>query len=199
MEHTHGRDFIISDLKEQRKTVTDFYKNNPSAVVNTNVKNYLLLLNPNSYQKGGWVLHMLRKKLGDDMFWEVIRTYYSEYKLSNASTVDFEDVAEKVSHKNLDTFFEQWLYKEGHPVLDTSWKFENGTLEINITQTQQSDLVFVFPIEVKIVHQDGHTEIKNLEVNDWEQTFEFEMNNTVSELNFDPNTWLLYVHAQGIH
>ena len=48
------------------------------------------LLNPNSYQKGAWVLHMLRHELGDDIFWKGMRSFYEKYKNSNALTDDFE-------------------------------------------------------------------------------------------------------------
>jgi aminopeptidase N len=195
LEDTFGRDFILSDLKEQRKTVTDFFISNPSAVVNTDVNNYLLLLNPNSYQKGGWVLHMLRKKLGDELFWKVIQQYYAAYTLSNASTTDFKNVAEKVSGQELDTFFEQWLFNAGHPILDTSWEYADGKLTINLSQTQPNDLVFEFPVEVEITFEDGSTEMQTLEVNQRQQTFEFELTSEVQNLIFDPNVWLLYEEA----
>ena len=81
------------------------------------------LLNDNSYQKGSWVLHMLRRKLGDAIFQKGIQAYYATYKGRNASTDDFMHVMEKVSHQNLQTFFKQWLYTAGHPQLR-----ENGNM-----------------------------------------------------------------------
>ena len=81
------------------------------------------LLNANSYQKGGWVLHMLRRQLGDSVFHESIRTYYATYAGKNADTRDLQKIFEKVSGKNLSTFFQQWLYTPGIPKLDISWKY----------------------------------------------------------------------------
>jgi len=58
--------------------------------------NLLALLNTNSYQKGGWVLHMLRRKLGDSLFWKGIQTYYATYNGGNASTSDLQKIFEEI-------------------------------------------------------------------------------------------------------
>ena len=79
----------------------NFYKQYPKPVVDGTQNNFMKLLNPNSYQKGAWVLHMLRNKLGDEVFWKGIKTYYNKYKFANASTTDFKKVMQEVSGKNL--------------------------------------------------------------------------------------------------
>ena len=69
---------------------------------------YMDLLNANSYQKGAWVLHMLRNEVGDSAFHKIIRSYYQQYKGSNADTRDFEAITERVSERNLKWFLDQW-------------------------------------------------------------------------------------------
>ena len=82
------------------------------------------LLNANSYQKGGWILHMLRSQLGDSVFWKSIRKYYATYAGRNADTRDLQKVFEKVSGKNLKQFFNQWLYTTGQPELEITWRYD---------------------------------------------------------------------------
>ena len=63
------------------------------------------------YQKGAWVLHMLRGVLGDETFFKGMREYFERFKYKNAETSDFMGVMEEVSGKKLDWFFDEWVYK----------------------------------------------------------------------------------------
>ena len=67
------------------------------------------VLNRFVYQKGGWVLHMLRGQIGTEQFWAGIREYYRRYRERNASTDDFRLVMEQASGLELSWFFDQWL------------------------------------------------------------------------------------------
>jgi aminopeptidase N len=82
------------------------------------------LLNANSYQKGSWILHMLRRQLGDSVFKKSIRLYYATYAGKNAETKDLQKIFETVSGKNLEKFFRQWLYNPENLQLDFTWKYE---------------------------------------------------------------------------
>jgi aminopeptidase N len=73
------------------------------------------LFNKSVYLRGGWTLHALRIEVGDDDFFEIVRTYYDRYKYGNASTDDFIAVAEEVSGQDLSAFFEGWLFDETVP------------------------------------------------------------------------------------
>ena len=69
------------------------------------------------YDKGAWVLHMLRGILGDSTFFDVMRTYYADpqFQYEDAVTEDFRDLAEAVSGQELDWFFDEWIYGYNHP------------------------------------------------------------------------------------
>jgi aminopeptidase N len=151
------------------------------------------LLNANSYEKGAWVLHMLRKKLGDETFWKGIRSYYEKFKLSNASTNDFKNVMKNISGQNLDAFFTQWLQKSGHPVLKTSWLYYQNKLRLLIDQTQENS--FQFPLDVEIIYADGTSEIKTIEISQIAIPYEIETKGEVKDVKFDPNAWLLFEMA----
>jgi aminopeptidase N len=126
-EKKYGKEAMQKRLQKDRAEVIAFAKRSLQAVVDS-TENLMLLLNANSYQKGGWVLHMLRNEVGDSLFHQIVRTFYHQYKGGNAETRDFEAVAEKISGKELTWFFDQWLYQGGVPTLDISWEYKNGNV-----------------------------------------------------------------------
>jgi aminopeptidase N len=72
------------------------------------------------YDRGAMTLQALREKVGDDRFFRILRTWYGKYRYQNASTADFIEIAESVSRRQLDQFFEIWLYTPGKPA-EGSW------------------------------------------------------------------------------
>ena len=156
LENKYGVDTLKARLTADRKTIFDFEKERFTPVVDSSEKlNYMALLNRNSYEKGGWVLHMLRRKLGDDLFWKGIRRYYELYSGKNASTDDFKKVMEAVSSISLTEFFQQWLYSPGHPSLDINWKYDEAKKSIQLKVTQLQTTLFSFQLEM--VFKQGNT------------------------------------------
>jgi aminopeptidase N len=92
------------------------------------------------YFKGAWVLYMLRLELGDNTFAEIIRTYYEAFLYKNVNTASFITVCEQVSGKNLDIFFNQWLFQGGIPELRLTWEQNQGSLKLIIEQVQDPGL-----------------------------------------------------------
>ena len=187
---TKGEEGFQQRIKEERERVLNFYKKRQTPIIDTENTHLISLLNANSYEKGAWVLHMLRKKLGDETFWKGIRAYYEKFKFSNASTNDFKNVMKEVSGQNLDNFFTQWLQKGGHPVLKTSWLYYQNKLRLLIDQTQENN--FQFPLDVEIIYTDGTSEIKTIEISKIAIPYEFETKGEVKDVKLDPNTWLLF-------
>jgi aminopeptidase N len=149
-ENKYGKDTAIKMLKEDRDQVIAYSKESKKAVVDTEETDYMKLLNPNSYPKGGWVLHMLRSELGDSVFWRSIRKYYATYAGGVADTRDLQKVFEDVSGKNLKQFFNQWLYTTGQPQLDITWSYDATGKFINVNIKQQQKNIFNFPLSLKI-------------------------------------------------
>jgi aminopeptidase N len=149
------------------------------------------LLNANSYQKGGWVLHMLRNELGPDVFMQAIRKYYNKYAGGNASTDDLRRVVEEVSGKDLKAFFQQWLYTPGLPVLQVKYAYDDKKDQIAVTVIQQQKTVFDFPLEVEV---NGVKNIKRetLRVNQREQRFTIQGTGRVKQVLVDPGVKLLF-------
>jgi aminopeptidase N len=147
-------------MKSARDRVIAFSLRSDRPVVDTTVTDLMRLLNANSYQKGAWVLHMLRREMGDELFWKGMRSYYEDFRNKNALTDDFRKEMEKASNKNLENFFKQWLYTAGQPDLKitTVPGKSSGSTELIIEQTQ--DHLFSFEIEVMIHDENGKQTIK---------------------------------------
>ncbi|HEY6045346.1 MAG TPA: M1 family aminopeptidase, partial [Pyrinomonadaceae bacterium] len=112
------------------------------------------LLNENNYEKGAWVLHMLRRRLGDEAFFRGLRDYYNRHREGNATTDDLRRALEQASGKDLRAFFRRWIYEAGHPIYAVSTRpvLGRGTqrgFSITIRQTQPG-AVFTDPITVRM-------------------------------------------------
>ena len=150
IENKYGKDTAITMLKEDRKQVITFSKQSKKAIIDTTESDYMELLNANSYQKGGWVLHMLRCELGDSVFHRAIRKYYATYAGGIAGTEDLQKIFEKISGKELSRFFKQWLYFPGQPNLDIAWNYDAQKKNIIFKIIQVQAEPFTFPLELFI-------------------------------------------------
>jgi len=153
------------------------------------------LFSSNVYNKGAWVLHMLRHELGKSTFFKILKEYFVQYKYSNASTEDFIGVCESVSGKNLSKFFDQWLNGEGEIELEYFWetqKTENGYLStIFFEQHQDEYEEYHFPLDVKIKYENGAIENAVYKVNSIKSQFEFVSDQKPVAIILDANNWLL--------
>ncbi|MCB0601481.1 MAG: M1 family peptidase [Saprospiraceae bacterium] len=189
-EHAMGRDSLVHYLQKERQAVIAFNQKKSIPVIQEGVTNYFQLLNANSYQKGAWVLHMLRRKLGDQAFWTGIREYYHHFALSNATTPDFQAVMEEVSGEDLENFFQEWLYTAGHPKLEYDWKYKSKVLTLNLKQSQKEGH-FHFPLELLFRFKDGTSGFYTIEVTEDKQSFQWAFEQEVTGVVLDPETWLL--------
>ena len=197
LENKYGPDTLNAGLRKDRAKIIAFEKKRFTAIVDTSVhSDYMQLLNPNSYEKGGWVLHMLRRRLGDTTFWKGISAYYKAYRNKNASSSDFEHVMDSVSGQDLHAFFHEWLDIPGHPHIAIFWKYDSDkhTLGIDFTQndldngrTPQPDgPLFSFPLEYAI---DGT--LHHIDIHDRTTHVDLPLPQKPSTLTPDPNINLL--------
>jgi len=192
LENSYGKEYLDSRLKVQRKKIIAFSKKWHKPVVDFSTHNLMQLLNPNSYEKGGWFLHMLRRKLGDVIFYKTLKTYYNTYKFKNANTKDFQNVVENVSDKNLDVFFEQWLYKSGQPKIDVQTAYNKKNITITIKQVQDFKSIFNFPLSIKFIFKDKSSLIKTFGISQKVESFKFASKKKLVKIELDPNSNLLF-------
>jgi Peptidase family M1 domain len=107
------------------------------------------------YNKGAMVLHMLRRLVGDDMFFAGIRAFYQEWKFKKAGTDDFRKVMEKVSSRDLQRFFDTWVY--GFAIPHVKFSYHMTGTEATVRFEQHADPVDV-PITVTVTYASGVTE-----------------------------------------
>jgi len=191
-QHLYGQDDFIGGLKGARNTVVNFYEDDYDFQL---VRDYVEDLNDVSgsmmYVKGAWTLHMLREMVGVEAFTAGIKSYYAEFMNKNAQTADLRRHMEEASGKDLEQYFNQWLFQGGIPALAGSWSSGSGELIINIAQVQET-YDFDLMIDFEVQFADGTSEVITLAVCPKERvqgakSFEKE----VVDVIMDPNTRLL--------
>ena len=125
-------------------------------VIDTTQTNLMALLNTNSYQKGGWTLHMLRALVGDSAFFRGLRSYYLANRHSTALTDDLRRAVEASSGRPLGWFFDQWLRRPGFAELTTSWRYDAAQHRVVATITQSGRFgLYRFPLTVAVTDASG--------------------------------------------
>ena len=194
-EHQYGRDDFVQGLKQSRDRVRSFYEENPHyRIVHDNLDDMSRVTSSQTYQKGGWTLHMLRGVVGDDAFWKGIQDYYRRYRDKNASTDDFRRAMEEASERDLSEFFHQWLYQGGALEYEGDWRYDSGsgTVEVELRQVQDDGYSFEMPVQLGIYFA-GETEphIEVLQVSDMTNRFTISVDREPESVVLDPDTWLL--------
>lgn len=190
LESKYGTNKFQEGLRADRDKVLAFVKSARRPVVDSTAE-YMRLLNANSYQKGSWVLHMLRRQLGDPVFHQCIREYYRLYAGRNADSRDFQEVAETVSGKKLETFFNQWLYRPENPSLSLHWKYDPDRKKVTGTIRQLQAGSFTFPLQLAFISPSGAITLYTQQVTQRETGFSFSMGEKPAQLLADPFTDLL--------
>jgi aminopeptidase N len=146
-------------MRDAAASVLAYEKQKRVPIFDRDTESLMELLNANNYQKGAWVLHMLRSNLGDDVFFRGIRAYYESHKNSVASTEDLRAALERASGKDLSAFFARWVYDSGHPQYELKWYWlGKKELRVVLSQTQPGN-AFVDPVPITISTAKGKKEV----------------------------------------
>jgi aminopeptidase N len=192
-EHYRGRDAFVAGLESSRDRVFSMEESSPGrTVVHDNLADMGRVLSGLQYQKGGWVLHMLRREIGTETFWAGIREYYARYRDGNASTDDLRRVMEEQSGQELSWFFDQWLTRSTSPAIDGTWRYEAAArrVVVELRQTQAGD-PYRLHLELGITAGDGTTGVEAIAMTQKRQRFEIAVEGEPETVVLDPNTWAL--------
>jgi len=194
LEHKYGTKKLMERMAMERQKVLRYNSFKSKPIVFDETQNLFRLLNPNSYEKGAWVLHQLRTQIGDKNFFKLLRVFYKKYYLKNAGTDDFKRLAEQISKQKLDWFFEQWLYRSGIPKLQITKSFDakHHLLKIHITQKNDT-----YKLNLPVLISTGNDKIsKMLKINEKEENFDIKIpkNSDADNLKLilDPKVQVLF-------
>jgi aminopeptidase N len=153
------------------------------------------LFSNTTFRKGAWVLHMLRHVLGEEAFFKSLKAYVQKFSYSNADTEDFRAVCEETSGKKLDWFFAEWIYGEGQPKYKMNWHVEDGSkLVIHLEQLQEGQ-TFRMPLDVAVQTSHGIVYFK-MDNQKREEDFSFPVSGSVTDVQIDPDGWVLQTAAE---
>lgn len=162
------------------------------------------------YRKGAWVLHMLRHVVGEQHFWQILRTWadHPAVRYSTAVSADFEAVAEAVSGMDLTTFFAQWLWRSNNsnPPAQPTYRFTAATSRAgsrwlaSITTSQAiAGTPYVMPLDYEVTCQDDTTTIVRITNSQLTATDLVDFASSVPlEIDLDPDNWVLKTMALSI-
>jgi len=193
-EHYRGRDAFVAGLERSRERVWSGEENDPEeTVVHDNLSDMGDVLSGLQYQKGAWILHMLRWEIGTEDFWTGIQEYYRRYRDSTASTADLVRLMEEISGEELSWFFDQWLHRTPSPALEGSWRYDSasGQVEIELLQTQQGD-AYTLGLEIGIGEANAEdSRLEVIQMTEKQQQFQLAVEGAPQSVTLDPNTWAL--------
>ncbi len=188
--------YLAADKRGRRPIVYNVYRKNGNE-----------LFDRHNYQKGSRVLHMLRQVVGDAAFWRGMARYAQRNQGREVITADFERAHEEASGRSLAQFFEQWVYKAGHPEFKVgySWDDERKLAKLSVRQTQtvnEQTPVFVTPLDLAFFvpqsddeKPDGdgfmQPQVMRVQLEQAEQTFYIPLARRPFGVRFDYGGWLI--------
>ena len=194
-EHAFGEDQFAYQMMDDHNTVIRADKRERRPTVYNRYNDPVDLFSPYIYPRGASILHMLRGIVGKDLFFKAIKYYVDKYKFHNVGSHDFENAVREATGYNLYWFFNEWLYKGGHPVFNVSYKYNDAdhTLSLNIKQVQMVDNitpVYRMPVNVLIQAKSGKMN-ENIVVDSLENNYTFKVSEKPLMVNFDEGSYLL--------
>ena len=148
-----------------------------------------------AYPKGAWVLHMLRSQLGPELYRECIRTYVQRHAYGSVTTDDLRAVFEELSGRNLERFFDQWVYGIGAPALDVAYSWDEKTKQAKLTVKQTQKIseeahLFQFPLTLRFATKTERLD-RTVQVTKKDEEFYFPLKSAPDVVRVDPNLALL--------
>ncbi|MEP6704012.1 MAG: M1 family aminopeptidase [Acidobacteriota bacterium] len=191
-------EFLYSDIRNNHDQVLGSWNSGQRRpIVTKYYANKDALFDNYAYPGGGSVLHMLRKHLGDKLFSKSLNNYLTTNAHQPVSTEDLRIAVEEASGQSMDWFFDQWLYKMGHPIFDVTQNYDDSKKQftLSVKQTQKLDLANDYP-QTEFFQSFVDVEIDNKIERVWlepkaENVFTFTVVSRPKLVNFDYESSLL--------
>jgi aminopeptidase N len=206
MEHDKGVDEARTNFRRNLELYLEADKRGRRPIVyNVYRKHGGELFDRHVYEKGSLVLNLLRFTLGEDAFWRAINLYLERNRGREVITADLERAIEEATGRSMARYFEQWVYKAGHPEFSVSYSWDDAQsmAKVSVKQTQEiTDLtpVFVTPVEIAFLVEEAADGRKRSQkaalrsfrvtVEEAQQTFYFPLESRPLSVRFDQGGWL---------
>jgi len=178
-------------MEQEAERYFGYEKNTRTPIHDTETEDLFKLLNPNNYQKGAWVLHMLRSELGDEKFFRGLRIYYEAHRNSTADSEDLRAAFEKATGRDLKVFFARWIYGAGHPAYELSWEWKADTKKVRLVLRQlQAEPAFPNALPIDILTSNGKRRVI-LKPTGKETIEELKMDTAPAAVILDPQNTIL--------
>jgi aminopeptidase N len=201
-EHAEGADEYAYEMWHKSRGAIEGGKDRP--VVDRRYPFPDAMFDSRAYPKGAFILHMLRHRLGEDVFWKAIQKYGMDHRLQSVETVDFRKTLEEVSGRDLERFFYDWTERAGSPALEVNTDYlpETKQARVTVKQTQAGE-AFHFPLKIVFTYPDGtkgtsfnpgsKTQVFEPEITDKEHTFYVSLPDRPTLVEVDPEQAILAV------
>jgi aminopeptidase N len=187
-ERADGREAFLTHMRGER----DIYlkaNREKSRPVYDRPAELMQLLSAFTYEKGAWVLHMLRGIMGDGPFFAAVHEYYMRHRNGNASTADLQAIMERHAGQPLGWFFKQWIFEAGHPLYAFAWKWDAGKVAVTIEQ-KQTGALFRMPVVVEVRGND-RVQRETVLVDERREEIEFASEEAPTSVVMDPDEVIL--------
>jgi len=181
-EFADGKDAYDEERNGNVRAAMQVERSYRRALSTNSYANEAGLFDAYSYQKGSVILHLLRKELGDTEFFRAIGYYLKKHMYQTVTSGDLSRAIREATGRNMDKFFEQWVYTAGHPKIETAWSYDAGTQMVSVTVKQTQDTsngtpIYDLPIEIAVLKRGGggsvQRELYRMRSEKAEETFKF--------------------------
>lgn len=196
-EHEYGRDAADYHLMgEQSGYMASSAQSGAHPLIYFGYDDKEDMFDAHSYNKGGAILHMLRKTIGDDAFKAGIKKYLTDNKLQAVEAHDLRIALERVSGQDLNWFFNQWYFNQGHPSLEIEYDYDATSKNVVVSMEQTQDptenpAIFVLPMAIDIYNGTGKATREVVQMNQRKQTFRFPASSKPNLVIADAEHYLL--------
>ncbi|MBS7564515.1 M1 family metallopeptidase [Mucilaginibacter sp. Bleaf8] len=190
-EYKYGKDEGDAHINNDRRNYLNGQGSSAKNLVRFYYKDKEDMFDNVTYQKGGSILYMLRNFLGNEAFYKGLNIYLKTNAFKNGEAHQLRLALEEASGKDLTWFFNQWYFGAGHPVLNISYKWDNGskTQTVYVQQNQEGN-AFILPVAVDI-YTGGKKERHMVWLRNKADTLTFKVASKPELVNFDGDKMLL--------
>jgi aminopeptidase N len=182
--HVNARAYIDEDTRRYRRPI-----------VCTSYKEPWTLFDRHLYEKGAWVLHMLRSELGVDLWRKSIKHYLEKHRDGSVETLDLIQAIEETTGRNMRPFFDQWVHRAGYPQLRAHYNWDSKSRKVEVIVQQAQDVsddnpAFKLPLEIRLSGR-GWERVEKAPLKDKEHVFTFKVPSEPLDVELDPRHVLL--------